>query len=1015
MVAINGNKIGITSSRLIFLALTVSCVHAQTLTAKLTTTPVSPGGTAQIALILDSPAPLILGTLSLDLDPTVFGDITAINAFSATGDQIGAADIRARHAEVEFKSGSGGIGRLPGYPVLQITVPVLATATAGSIGTISAMSDNKWRDVTGRTYTLNFKAPGVQVGEGPSIKNVMPGGGALPSGTEVVVNGQGFTKSTKLQIDNVAWTNLQFLSPQQLKFTLSGAANLHGKRFLVSDDVGAQATYYSALTQTIVRRIMRIPASVQPIFPSVGYSDGVILELPEALENSSLEPIEVLLTQERIGRIDILHPSPPIISTNTITIPAGGVYFLEDIDMPIRTSGAILNPSAPINRVQLCCWFRNKFQASYSPSIRSDLLITSSNSPVVFNWRVGDTPQKAISQYIKPQSASSRLIAGTDDGGTWLNSSFDGNSKIAISVDPTSLSLGQHQGVITATSEGSIAPPPQMKVLLNVTEQPWITQTSPLVTFSRTTSGKLRIESASGAVPVPVSAPDWLSVDKISGATPLDLTVSLANPLLHEVQDSYKYGAIYVSGPGNKLEVLVNVDLRGSSPTTFLLFSAQTGRNAIAANYFSISISPGMLRPVTFDVSTDTGGNWLGATTRSGFLDGSLIAGVNPADMLPGTYYGKITIYSADRQIKPDQVVAVTLIVYTNPPGASQQLLPKVFPSFLEFSAPVGTPVKQILNISTENLALPFSVVAESDDDAGGVYASMREGLLTPAGVEAYASAQFPGTYRGKLIISSPPGSDNKTIIPYTITATPRTIAGVLPVISSIVNASSLLSGAVAPGEAVSLFGIFGPDATTGLHVRPDGRVNNNTFGNRVFFNGIPAPLTYVSPTRIDAVVPYEIAGSTFAKVEFDQSGTRAPAWRIPVVAAAPGLTTQDGSGQGPVRILNADGSLNSISNPAPRGSIVQIFGTGLGQMNPAAITGDFTTKSDGRIPILPPTVQIGGNNAKVISATSAVNAVAGQFQISAQIPPLFFPGVMPIIVQAGSASSQTGATIAVR
>jgi uncharacterized protein (TIGR03437 family) len=47
------------------------------------------------------------------------------------------------------------------------------------------------------------------------------------------------------------------------------------------------------------------------------------------------------------------------------------------------------------------------------------------------------------------------------------------------------------------------------------------------------------------------------------------------------------------------------------------------------------------------------------------------------------------------------------------------------------------------------------------------------------------------------------------------------------------------------------------------------------------------------------------------------------------------GVFSLDGSGTGQAAALNQDGTLNSESNPAARGSIVVLYGTGLGPTNP--------------------------------------------------------------------------------
>jgi len=97
--------------------------------------------------------------------------------------------------------------------------------------------------------------------------------------------------------------------------------------------------------------------------------------------------------------------------------------------------------------------------------------------------------------------------------------------------------------------------------------------------------------------------------------------------------------------------------------------------------------------------------------------------------------------------------------------------------------------------------------------------------------------------------------------------------------------------------------------------------------GTRVLFNGFPAPLLYVSKGQINAVVPFELAGSTRASVQVVQNGVNFNSLDVPVLDAAPAVFTVDVFGQ--AAVLNEDGSLNSVSNPARQGSIISIFATG--------------------------------------------------------------------------------------
>jgi uncharacterized protein (TIGR03437 family) len=135
----------------------------------------------------------------------------------------------------------------------------------------------------------------------------------------------------------------------------------------------------------------------------------------------------------------------------------------------------------------------------------------------------------------------------------------------------------------------------------------------------------------------------------------------------------------------------------------------------------------------------------------------------------------------------------------------------------------------------------------------------------------------------------------------------------------------------------------------------------------------------------------------------------------MPVSPASPGLFTvaQSGSGQG--CILNQDYSLNSAANPAARGDVVMIWGTGGGQTVPASTDGRFTA---GTYPTIPPpvTATIGGVDAEVKWAGAAPGMVAGINQFNVLVPSGAPSGnSVPIILKVGSVASPGTATLAVK
>jgi uncharacterized protein (TIGR03437 family) len=208
-----------------------------------------------------------------------------------------------------------------------------------------------------------------------------------------------------------------------------------------------------------------------------------------------------------------------------------------------------------------------------------------------------------------------------------------------------------------------------------------------------------------------------------------------------------------------------------------------------------------------------------------------------------------------------------------------------------------------------------------------------------------------------------------------------------VPTISWNENAASQNQAALSPGEIITIFGQnVGPATPAGFTPGPNGRVPTNLSNVQVFFNGIAAPLLYASATQVNALVPYEIAADSVAMLKLEFNGLSSVELGIPVVPAAPAIFTLDFTGQGGAVVLNQDDSVNSPSNPAARGSRIQIFATGDGVTSPPSITGEITG-TEIKKPVLPIAVSVGGLNASGTAAISALHAITGLLQVEAVVP----------------------------
>lgn len=210
----------------------------------------------------------------------------------------------------------------------------------------------------------------------------------------------------------------------------------------------------------------------------------------------------------------------------------------------------------------------------------------------------------------------------------------------------------------------------------------------------------------------------------------------------------------------------------------------------------------------------------------------------------------------------------------------------------------------------------------------------------------------------------------------------------------SVLNAASLQPGPVAAGMLLAVQG-------TGLSAADVPNV-------QVLFGTSPGLVLSANSAGLLVQSPATIAGLGSVQVQILNMGIILAQSTVTVAAAAPALFTA-ASGQVTSQALggsqslvsaqalasNQDGSVNSAANPAQRGSVIVLYGTGQGVSGQAI------------------SVQIGGQGAEVLYA-GPVAGYPGLLQINAVIPGSIAPGNSGVSIAVGPASSQPGIVIAV-
>jgi uncharacterized protein (TIGR03437 family) len=311
------------------------------------------------------------------------------------------------------------------------------------------------------------------------------------------------------------------------------------------------------------------------------------------------------------------------------------------------------------------------------------------------------------------------------------------------------------------------------------------------------------------------------------------------------------------------------------------------------------------------------------------------------------------------------------------------------------------------------------------------------------------------------VVVNGAPGTDPSNANATSGQALFKVTDPTKPSIQSVVNAASYLetatqlgaaanvASAVSPREIVSIFGLnLGPAAVcsntpvligAGPHTKYDSVIatcNNIAVSFQVLPDAPwPAPLIMATSNQINAIVPAEMAKYTDGAaviVSVTVAGVAAVPYAATKVSFDPGIFTFGGNGQGQAAVLNVDPTTGVVtvngSAAAPKGSPIEIFMTGLGDLKVgySAATGLI----DGQVATSAYTlnddtyrVLIGNQSAPIFYAGTAGTGVAGLVQINAIVPPGTASGAQPITVEIGpviagavtARRSQTGVTINVK
>jgi uncharacterized protein (TIGR03437 family) len=659
-------------------------------------------------------------------------------------------------------------------------------------------------------------------------------------------------------------------------------------------------------------------------------------------------------------------------------------------------------------------------------------VLTVSPSTLFFNYTVGSntgTSNQAITVTATDGSSTAAVVSASisyASGGPtgWLLiPSPSGAPGLTVPasvnvflVNTQNLVVGTYGATITLSYSGA-DPSSNTTVPVSLTVSPsgggggsnpyeTITVTPTSLAFSYTAGGAapaaqaLTVTVGDGmpftAVAITNDGNPWLTA-AIAGANTVNVT---ANPAI--LSPGTYTGTITLTAPGATAQVPVTLTVGGvglSVNPTQLSFAIPQNYGFGAPMTIQVTSTPSS----AITVSGTSDNNWLVVDTPTAQTPASISIRANDSSLTQGSYTGSVTIGTS-----PANAITIPVTLTVGPPATLS-----LAPASLAFSYTLGNavPAFQTTNVKSLTGAIqPFTVSSSTSDGAAWLSATATSPTPGTVNVSVNPVILAAGSYSG--VVSVLPSAAGSSAQPIAVSL--KVLPPPTPVVSAVVSSASYVGGTVAPGEFVTLFGAaLGPAELT---TPPAGTYPTSLAGTTVTFGGLAAPILYVSATQTTVQVPYGIAlGQTVLSVQ--RNGVFSSLTTLKSVPAFPGFFTSNFSGTGQIAALNQDYSLNSPSNPAARGSVIILYGTGEGATTPVSVEGRVTsTIAPFPQTQLPVTVTFQGVPAVLQYIGETPGAVSGLLQVNAVVPATAPPGPsVPVQISINGQFSPTGATVSIK
>jgi uncharacterized protein (TIGR03437 family) len=597
------------------------------------------------------------------------------------------------------------------------------------------------------------------------------------------------------------------------------------------------------------------------------------------------------------------------------------------------------------------------------------------------------------SQVIPDETGS---VGGTYSGAVTIATDTAGQSAvIPVTMTLTRLPLIRlsRNGLSFGVLEGGNARPAETIEVYN--DGPgalnWSVQASPAWLKTSTNSGGLEVSVD----------PTMLPAGSPAGAYYGSLVIAASDPAT---------GQPAANSP-RVVTVVMNAVLSGSglSPEPVpsgLVFSAAAGTANVPGQGISLYGPSGTTLAYSTAVITDDGGLWCSASPAIGnlgktgtvtvqvdFTNSKFVAGSShdcKLRFLFGDGGGETVDVTALVNAPAAACTASSWIVRVNRPqeGATvAAYLPAAWEVSVTDSC-TGQPVSSIDNLSLffSNGDVPAQVMNRSS--ANGIYTGSWTPTfgavnLAESAVQVFAMARGQGLSGASTAVSVHVAQELKDV----------------PQVTGVVNSASYAPASqAAPCSWVSVFGSHLAGTTS------------------VSLAQAPLPLEYVSDAQVNAQVPCSLPADAPQDLVVDTGVAQSTSQEVIYASAVPAIFTTDQSGSGQAAVFWTTDSGDHVpadqNHPVSPGTVVEIYGTGLGVTSPAVMEGTPAPVPAPRV-MQAVSVTIGNLPAVVRFAGLSPGAV-GLYQVNAVVPAGVTAGpFVPIGISVGNRLSQPGTTIA--